>query len=298
MSTFAGGFSTRDTGSHSRPARWSGTTVEAPPGAIFASKPATAKPRGYFTLNTPTSSRGGAAASGAGLFMTPGRRSSISRAPIIYRGTFGTGMFQCLYQPAPCHWALIPSTLEWHGIAALLAVAALVVWPPLGWLTVAMITLAVAVAALRALESRLPAEHRHWRARVLIALLCYLQPLVRSWVRYQVRLIWHELPKPDLAMSARPHSRGPWIVTRSSAYWSETGRDRIELLKKSIDYMNEYRIGKVIDSGWFDWDIGVYCQAGIVLKVATAGRPRWRQASGSRPLQALGRALACLVGIG
>ena len=191
-------------------------------------------------------------------------------APIIYRGTFGTGMFQCLYQPAPAHWALIPSTLEWHGIAALLAVAALVVWPPLGWLTVAMITLAVAVAALRALASRLPAEHRHSRARVLIALLCYLQPLVRSWARYQVRLIWHELPKPDPAMSASPRSRRPWIVTRSSAYWSETGRDRIELLKKSIDYMNEYRIGKVIDSGWFDWDIGVYCQAGIVLKVATA----------------------------
>ncbi len=27
-------------------------------------------------------------------------------APIIYRGTFGTGMFQCLYQPGAAHWAM------------------------------------------------------------------------------------------------------------------------------------------------------------------------------------------------
>ena len=34
--------------------------------------------------------------------------------------------------------------------------------------------------------------------------------------------------------------------------------------------MNEYRIGKIIDSGWFDWDLCVYCGPGVVLKVATA----------------------------
>ena len=35
--------------------------------------------------------------------------------PIIYRGMFGTGMFQCLYQPGAAHWAMLPSTLEWQG---------------------------------------------------------------------------------------------------------------------------------------------------------------------------------------
>ncbi len=189
--------------------------------------------------------------------------------PIIYRGTFGTAMFQCLYQPSPAHWSMLPSTLEWHVIAALLAVAALVFAPSLAALTAIMLTLSLAVAALQGLKAPLPAEHNHWRAKLLVAILYYLQPVVRSWARYRERLIWYELPRSDPAIAARPRSRRSWIATQSVAYWSETGRDRIELLKKSLDYMNEYRIGRVIDSGWFNWDIGVYCQPGIVLKVAT-----------------------------
>ncbi|HXG08646.1 MAG TPA: glycosyltransferase [Gemmataceae bacterium] len=67
--------------------------------------------------------------------------------PIIYRGTFGTGLFQCLYQPGPAHWAMLPSTLEWHLAAALAGLAGLF-WPP-AWLAVAvMLGLSLAVAAL------------------------------------------------------------------------------------------------------------------------------------------------------
>jgi hypothetical protein len=191
-------------------------------------------------------------------------------APIIYRGTFGTGMFQSLYQASAAHWAMLPSTLEWHGLAALFAIAALMFHHPLGGIAAAaMVTLSFAIAALRALQAPLPRHYQQWRARLMIATLCYLQPLVRSWARYRVRLIWHELPIPDPALATWPPSRVPWITTRSAAYWSETGQDRIQLLKKSIDYMNTYHMRKVIDSGWFDWDIGVYCQAGIVLKVVT-----------------------------
>jgi GT2 family glycosyltransferase len=56
--------------------------------------------------------------------------------PIIYRGTFGTGLFQCLYQPGSAHWAMLPSTLEWHLAAALLGLAALG-WSP-AWFGVAV----------------------------------------------------------------------------------------------------------------------------------------------------------------
>ena len=54
---------------------------------------------------------------------------------IIYRGTFGTGLFQCLYQPGPAHWAMLP---EHAGVARwpprLVALAALF-WP-LAWVGV------------------------------------------------------------------------------------------------------------------------------------------------------------------
>ncbi|HEX5273428.1 MAG TPA: glycosyltransferase, partial [Gemmataceae bacterium] len=56
---------------------------------------------------------------------------------IIYRGTFGTGLFQCIYQPGPAHWAMLPSTLEWHALVFLLAVAA-PFWAPAGVAAVAL----------------------------------------------------------------------------------------------------------------------------------------------------------------
>ena len=90
-------------------------------------------------------------------------------APIIYRGTFGTGMFQCLYQPGAAHWAMLPSTLEWH-VAAVLLGAAGALFRPSGWLlgavmlALSLLVAAPCVAALRynqrGLSPRLcPASH-------------------------------------------------------------------------------------------------------------------------------------------
>ena len=68
--------------------------------------------------------------------------------PIIYRGTFGTGMFQCLYQPGVAHWAMLPSTLEWQVAALLLGLAGVLVGPS-GWILGAgMLGLSLLVAAL------------------------------------------------------------------------------------------------------------------------------------------------------
>src|SRR5947209_20275937 len=67
---------------------------------------------------------------------------------IIYRGTFGTGLFQCVYQPGPAHWAMLPCTLEWHLLAGLVGLAALF-WP-LAWFAVAgLLSLSLTVAALQ-----------------------------------------------------------------------------------------------------------------------------------------------------
>src|SRR5207248_1933132 len=107
--------------------------------------------------------------------------------PIIYRGTFGTGLFQCLYQPGPAHWAMLPSTLEWHLGAALAAAAGLFWWP--AWVLLAvMATLSVAVAAVQAAQAVLAPAHDGVLARLLVMALCYAQPLVRSWARYRMRL--------------------------------------------------------------------------------------------------------------
>src|SRR5439155_24323956 len=98
---------------------------------------------------------------------------------IVYRGTFGTGPFQCIYQPGPAHWAMLASTLEWHLLAVLASLAAWL-WPPL-WIGIgAMLALSLLVAAIQAAQARLARKHDSRPARLLIMALCYAQPLVRS----------------------------------------------------------------------------------------------------------------------
>ena len=54
------------------------------------------------------------------------------------------------------------------------------------------------------------------------------------------------------------------------AYWSEAGRDRTEILRRAVAFLDEHRWGRVLDTGWFEWDMAVYCDSGLILKVVTA----------------------------
>jgi GT2 family glycosyltransferase len=188
---------------------------------------------------------------------------------IIYRGTFGTGFFQCLYQPGPAHWAMLPGTLEWHIAAAVIALAGLA-WP-LAWGAAAlMLGLAWLVAALQGAQAKLPREHDGFGARCLVTLLCYLQPLVRSWMRYRTRLLAYRPPKADAGQVPRGCRGLPLTGRLTTAYWSEAGYDRTELLGLVIAYLNERAWGKAVDSGWSDWDVEIYCHPWTIVRVTTA----------------------------
>ncbi|HEY7158026.1 MAG TPA: glycosyltransferase, partial [Gemmataceae bacterium] len=190
-------------------------------------------------------------------------------APIIYRGTFSAGLFQCLYQPGPAHWAMLPATLEWHLAAILVGVVALL-WSP-AWLAVAaMLALSGAVALLQASQARLPPKHAGLCSRCLVAALCYLQPLVRSWARYRTRLFSYRPPSADPC-----HRRGgtrplPLRGRQTVAFWTAERYERVELLALVVAYLNERGWGKVIDSGWSNWDLLIYCHPWTMVEVCTA----------------------------
>lgn len=189
--------------------------------------------------------------------------------PIIYRGTFGTGMFQCLYQPGPAHWAMLPGTLEWHLLAVLVGLAGFF-WP-LAWIgAAAMLGLSVAIAALQARQARLPPQHDGMGARILVTLLCYAQPLVRSWVRYYTRLFAYRPPQAHVVPARNHPGHLSLLGARTLAYWSEQGCHRLQLLSCVVLYLDEHRWGKTLDSGWSDWDLEVYCHPWTIVQVFTA----------------------------
>jgi O-antigen biosynthesis protein len=188
---------------------------------------------------------------------------------LIYRGTFGTGLFQCLYQPGPSHWAGLPCTLEWHAGVVLLALSGLLC-PWASAMALVMWLLSCTVAGLQAYQASLPAGVSGWRYRALVALLCYGQPLVRSWSRYQTRLCSYRAPRA-VGMLSDVTDRGlPWFGSLSWCYWSEASGSRLRLLNWVVGYLNEHRWGRALDNGWSDWDVRIYGHPWTLVEVLTA----------------------------
>jgi hypothetical protein len=195
--------------------------------------------------------------------------------PIIYRGTFGTALFQCIYQPGPAHWAMLPSTFEWHVGVALFALAGMF-WPSALLAAGALLSLSWAVAALQARQAVLAPKHKGLGPRLLVMALCYAQPLIRSWHRYRTRLFAGFSPSTPAA--AGGGSRFPLLGRQHRAYWSEDGYERTELLGLFLAHLIEHRWGTATDSGWSDWDVEIHPHPWTRLQVCTAqenhGGPR------------------------
>src|SRR5256885_1398749 len=97
------------------------------------------------------------------------------------------------------------------------------------------------------------------RARLLVMLLAFAQPLVRGFSRYFTCLRFKRTPAnviqrhehlPERARSAGSLSR--------RLFWSEQGRDRHHLLGAMFQLLEEEGWRYSTDSGWNEWDIQIY----------------------------------------
>src|SRR5207302_1966901 len=107
--------------------------------------------------------------------------------------------------------------------AAALAVAALV--EPWAWAGVAlMLLLSIAVAAIQALQARISPRYDSMRTRLMVMLLCYAQPLVRSGARYRTRFFEYRAPRTPAGQPLpAPDCVLPTVGRRTVTYWSEDG---------------------------------------------------------------------------
>jgi hypothetical protein len=175
---------------------------------------------------------------------------------IIYRGTFGTSPFQCIYQPGPSHWAMIPSTLEWHmATAAVLLLG--IFWWPLLVAVAGMVATSMIVAALQAMQARLPRRHEGIKSRLLIAWLCYAQPLVRAAARYRTRYFAFHAPTAPALDRPKSGARS-WRRTCEAVYWGAGLPERTQLVQRLVSYLDAHRCGKTVDTGWMENDLEVF----------------------------------------
>jgi cellulose synthase/poly-beta-1,6-N-acetylglucosamine synthase-like glycosyltransferase len=175
----------------------------------------------------------------------------------IYHGTWGSALFQSLYQSEPGLFAWLPAMPEWYLILLLLAGLSVlgVFWPPLllalPALTggIAVLLLQAAFSAYRATfpvrsNSRLPRLKRYG----LTALLYLLQPMARLWGRFDRGLTpWRRRGNQGFAFPG-------W---RQDSIWSESWRSPENWLEQLESRLESQ--GAIVRRGSdFDrWDLEV-----------------------------------------
>jgi glycosyltransferase involved in cell wall biosynthesis len=200
------------------------------------------------------------------------------RRPIIYAGVFGRGLFQTLYQPPSTVLSYLPFTLEWNLIGALLLAYGAVRggW---GWLAAAPLVLSWAGCLWAAMRARVDPMASGMRARLLIAVLTYFGPLLRSLERYRWWL--RGLTAAEPAHPERPAQALPWSWRErafSAAFWTEDGLEKETILHGLVEVLTRRKYFVLVDQGWSEWDLeahgGVWARARIKVCTENHGGER------------------------
>jgi GT2 family glycosyltransferase len=185
-------------------------------------------------------------------------RAILSRPARVYQGSWGSALFQSLYQPAPGVLAALPLMPEWYLAILLLAVLSglglawspLLAALPLLGLTVGAVVVQAGLSAARARFHR-PGRSRRTALKLhgLTMLLYVLQPIARLRGRLAHGLSPWRQRGPFLGI-ALPR-RHDW------AFWRERGRGTGEHLADISEALRQ--TGAIVKAGGdFDrWDLEV-----------------------------------------
>jgi len=182
-----------------------------------------------------------------------------SRQQRIYSGVFGRGLFQTLYQPPPSVLACLPMTLEWNLLSLPLFACALL-FGDWFWLGLAPFGLTLSRCVTSALHARVLPSFQGWRAVLLIALLIYIGPLIRTLERYRWRLRRFREVKPFEFNGSRQAVRILWHERAFYlSYWNERGQEKESLLHAVMEFLLPRKYLIAMDQGWSQWDLEI-CQ--------------------------------------
>lgn len=173
--------------------------------------------------------------------------------PVIYHGLFGSGFFQRLYTPEPALPLMLCTTLGYH-VFINLPLLLLAVYVDF-FLPVAMASLLVSAGtcAVAAFQARLPRHQQRFWSRPLVALLFFLQPIVRGWARFKWRLRFRgsrnlNLPSAPAAAGAAPSALG---------FWSKGDADRYRFLHSIEEDLKRCSCAVEADTGWGSHDMEI-----------------------------------------
>ena len=196
------------------------------------------------------------------------------RPPIIYHGVFASGFFQTLYTAEPAFVLMLCTTLEYHVLVNLPLLVLSVPFPYLLPLAIVSLLLSIGVCIAAGLQSELPRNKQRFWSKYLVALLHFLQPIVRGWARYQGRLTIGPTPKAAyqsldyVDLKGRPESLD--VVE----YWTDRPLDRLQFVQSILTSLERQGWQFKIDAGWCEYDLEVFGSRWGHLHLTTVAEAR------------------------
>ena len=204
-----------------------------------------------------------------GRIYTPAKIGIVTRKPMIYHGLFGSAFFQSLYQAPPSLTLLLLTSLEYHVLVTLPLLVLGSVFTYLIPLGIASMVLSVALCIAAAVQAEVPKKQKTIWSKPLVALLFFLQPIVRGWARYNSRLRLTQTPLSahetldtlDLKNQDRDFSE--------AQYWADMPLDRLELINQILQELDKAGWQNKSDAGWNSVDVEIYGSRWCYLEVTT-----------------------------
>ncbi len=205
-----------------------------------------------------------------GRIYSPAKFGVVTRSRMIYHGTFGSGLFQTLYTAAPAFGLMLVTSLEYHVLVVLPLIVLSVVLPSLAPLPIVGALVPLIVCAIAAAQADLPVRRKTIWSRPLVALLFFLQPIVRGWARYQGRLSVQRRPLAEYESLDSLSRQARRLRFHELQYWNETNVDRVRFLHAIMERLDRRDWPNKVDLGWNNYDLEIYGSRWCHLQLITA----------------------------
>lgn len=180
------------------------------------------------------------------------------RAPVIYHGLFGSAGFQKIYATAPATTLMLCTNLEYYLFVVIPLWILSGIFHYLLPLAIVSLLVPMGVCALAGAQAALPRDKTGGWSRPLVALMFFLQPIVRGFARYRGRLAQQPLEmqaQESIDSLALFHGSQPLGEVQ---YWAGKRIDRLDLMATILRRLHERGWPNKSDVGWSNYDVEIH----------------------------------------